>query len=105
VREDAVPIQTGNNALPMDKKLRVILARAISSRQRLILSEIDKNSGTATGLIRTLSEKYDIPESTLRRDVKILRGLGLLACGNSENKGASAVLTDLGKKIRRCLNG
>ena len=69
--------------------------------QKLLLREVDSNEGkkTLTSLTRELSKKYNIPESTIKWNLRKLRDLGLIIAGNAETKGTPIRLTDAGRLV------
>ena len=97
---DAKPIHQSN-------AIRELLLRALTKHQILILNELKINGHyfSVTNLIERLSEKHNIPPSTLRWNVKQLIKLDLIVAGNSENKGIPVRLTDSGKLVCKILEG
>ena len=76
----------------------------MNEKQLLILKELAKNGHyvTVTNLLQSLSRKTGIALSTLRWNVKKLKRLGLIQCGDKNNKGVPAKLT---KKALLILGG
>jgi len=58
---------------------------------------------TVTNLVQKLSEENNIPASTLRYNIKQLVSNGLMTCGNANNKGIPARLTEDGMLILRLI--
>lgn len=101
-------IRNGNGGSPPKyNPLRNLLEKALTRHQILILKRIQKESKdyTMTGLIHKLSEKEDIPVSTLRWNIRKLREIGLVKCGSKEHKGVPTRLTEAGKLIFKILEG
>ncbi len=75
--------------------------------QQKILLEISLNEDhvTITNFLNKISIREKIPLSTLRWNTDILRKLGLIICGNSEEKGISVALTKGGELISKILGG
>ncbi|MCD6402757.1 MAG: winged helix-turn-helix transcriptional regulator [Candidatus Aenigmarchaeota archaeon] len=73
----------------------------LNKTQLLILEELAKHGYylTVTSLVDSIVRKYNIPRSTVRYNVKKLRNLGLIECGDVNNKGVPARLTELGKSV------
>jgi len=75
--------------------LRKLLLRSLNKNQIVILSYVGIRSGLITSILRELSEKYDIPMSTLKLNAKILKDFNLLNYGTASNL-RNAQLSDLG---------
>lgn len=72
----------------------------------MVLNEIKENKGiNITGLLKNISCRYEIPESTLRYNAKILRELGLIRSGTMGNKGISVELTREAENIIKIMEG
>lgn len=86
--------------------MKQLLLRALTKHQILILNELKDRGNyiTVTNLIQKFSNKYNIPDSTLRWNVKQLKELELIECGDSESKGVPVKLTDSGLVIQNILN-
>jgi hypothetical protein len=78
--------------------LRPLLLKALNRNQILILSMVDGSS--VTNLLKGLSDEYRIPLSTLKLNVKILRGLGLVTYKESH----PAELTETGSLVLQIIN-
>ncbi len=78
--------------------LKAILLKSLNKNQMLILSSI-RGFEYITPLLSSLSDKYDIPLSTLKFNAKVLQRLGMIEFDNSE-----ARLTRLGKLILKIVN-
>lgn len=52
-----------------------------------------------TSLSDILSEELDISKTTVRNTLQILRDVGLINCGDAENKGQLVSLTNIGEII------
>ena len=87
--------------------MKKLLLRALTKHQILVLNELKVNVYyfSVTNLIERLSEKHNIPPSTLRWNLKRLVDSGLIIAGNSKNKGIFVKLTESGKLICEILGG
>lgn len=90
-----LPFQAGPLA-----DLTGILLASLNKKQLLILSEIAISTATISAIIDAISLEQSIPESTLKSNVKRLRELGLVSCGD----GQPARLTGAGELVLRILN-
>ncbi|MEM5793614.1 MAG: hypothetical protein QXY45_04660 [Candidatus Aenigmatarchaeota archaeon] len=83
------------------KVLRRIIERSLNNTQLLILKELVNNAHytNVTDFIENLSEKYNIPESTIRWNVGILRDIGFIRCGNLRERGIPVRIEESGKII------
>jgi len=54
---------------------------------------------TMTSLSNILSDELGISKTTVRNILQVLRDVGLINCGNAENKGQIVSLTNIGKII------
>jgi Fe2+ or Zn2+ uptake regulation protein len=96
------------DANPISKStIRKLLLRVLTSHQILILKELKINGHyfSVTNLIERLSEKHNIPPSTLRWNLKRLVDLRFIIAGNSKSKGIPVRLTDSGKLVCKILGG
>lgn len=78
--------------------LRLVLRRAINANQLIILSNVKGYDGI-TSFLDKLSERFDIPVSTLRLNAKILRSIGLIDYNRKPIR-----LTEAGKLILKIIN-
>lgn len=58
-----------------------------------------------TNLISRISEKYSLPESTVRWNINYLKKSGLIDCGDYESKGVPVKLTEAGKILIKIIGG
>jgi predicted transcriptional regulator len=61
-----------------------------------------KNNGkyiTVTNLVENISKNYSIPASTLRWNIKKLRDFEFIECGDENNRGIPAKITEMGLSI------
>ena len=80
--------------------MKLLLFRALNRNQILLLQNIASNSTeTITALIRRLVKVYNISESTLKANSRILRNLDLIQFGGN----SVAKLTNFGRDIVRVL--
>jgi len=89
----SAPISKGSVA-----DLRRLVLRTLNDNQILILSNVDEHRRTTTSLLRSLSEKFDVPLSTLKLNARILRELNLISYGSAEGV-KEAELRSLGSFI------
>ena len=75
----SAPISKGSIA-----DLRRLVLRTLNDNQILILSNVAKHRKSITSLLRSLSEEFDIPLSTLKLNARILRELNLISYGSAE---------------------
>jgi Fe2+ or Zn2+ uptake regulation protein len=71
----------------------------LTKKQRsLLLAVAEKNveNNTLSRLIRKLSSEFNMPLSTVRWNLKILKKAGLIIAGDKNNKGIRVRLTALG---------
>lgn len=71
----------------------------LTKRQRSLLLAVAEKNGednTFSRLIRKLSAEFNIPLSTVRWNLKLLKKVGLIIAGDKNNKGISVRLTVLG---------
>lgn len=77
--------------------------RTLNENQILILSRVAEQRRTMTSLLRSLSEEFGIPLSTLKLNARILRELNLISYGSTE-KVKEAELRALGAFVIRLLS-
>jgi hypothetical protein len=79
--------------IPHDAKrsLRLVLGRALTDKQLLILTRIDGRERSFTSFLTEISDSEDIPLSTVKLSAKILRDLELIAVISDPETGSSAV--------------
>ena len=56
-----------------------------------------------SSIVATLVERLGMPPSTAKWSLRSLRELGLIRCGNSEEKGVPTRLTPVGRLIARAI--
>ncbi len=82
---DAKPTRRGGS-LRLDvsiadaEALNLVLKRALTETQILILSRVIRNSYGITQMLIRISESTGVPLSTLKSSAKTLRELGLIDC-------------------------
>ena len=72
----------------------------LTEKQQIILRWLmnhDENDAVYTVLIQQLSDELDIPESTVRWNLKGLREADLINAGDKYNKGVPVSLTETGR--------
>jgi len=76
---------------------------ALTKKQKEILMYISNLEDTTvfTRLAEEISEKFEMPKSTARWNLKRLKKAGLITAGNKENKGIPVSLTYIGKMVAR----
>ncbi|MEX2706100.1 MAG: hypothetical protein ACTSP1_05075 [Candidatus Freyarchaeota archaeon] len=76
---------------------------ALTKKQREILMYIanSEDSTVFTRLAEKISEKFEMPKSTARWNLKRLKKAGLITAGNKDNKGIPVSLTYIGKIVAR----
>jgi hypothetical protein len=77
----STPISMGGVA-----DLRNLILRTLNDNQILILTSVARQRKSMTSLLRTLSEEYAIPLSTLKLNARILRKLNLISYGSIHEK-------------------
>lgn len=82
------------------RELRLVLLRALSDNQILLLSNIRGSRGI-TQVINSVSSYKNIPISTLKSSSKVLRDLGLIRF----SKGFPVEITKSGRFILNILGG
>jgi hypothetical protein len=76
-----------------------LILRTLNDNQLIVLNAIAENEkGSLTSLLSSLSERYDIPLSTLKLNARILRELNLISYGSIHNK-RDARLESLGEIV------
>ena len=91
-------------------KEQALIAAASTSytdKQRALikwLSSMYDEDTIYTVLIEQLSEKMDIPKSTVRWNLRGLREAGLIRAGDRDNKGVNVELTDMGRLMAEYLH-
>ncbi len=87
--------------------MKVLIADSINKTQEIILKEIMnlERGLTITALVRKVSKRYKIAESTLRWNIEKLKSLGLLTCGTSEKRGVPVKLNGSGSLLLEILRG
>jgi len=78
--------------------LKQLLLRAINKNQLLILSQIEKDIGSISSILRNTSKAFNISLSTLKFNAKVLRKLNLIEFG-TVSSFKPAKLTELGKLV------
>lgn len=79
--------------------LRNLILRTLNDNQLIVLNAIAENEkGSMTSLLSMLSDKYDIPLSTLKLNARILRELNLISYGSIRDK-RDARLESLGELV------
>lgn len=84
---------------PQQRDLRLVILRALNKKQILILSNIN-GINSITSQLGYLSERWDIPLSTLKLNARILRSMKLIEYANAQTK-----VTPTGKLILRMILG
>ena len=95
----STPISTGGVS-----DLRNLILRTLNNNQLLILTSVARQERSMTSFLRSLSEEYGIPLSTLKLNARILRELNLIAYGNVREARNAEVLA-LGEFVLRLLGG
>jgi len=86
-------------------KLKPLLLRSLNKNQLLILRELALNfNRSLTSFLMEISEKRNIPLSTLKLNAKVLRNLGLICVGELNGK-RFAGLSNLGRLVLNILDG
>ncbi len=80
-----------------------IASIALTKKQREILMYIANLEEVTvfTRLAEEISDKFELPKSTARWNLKRLKKAGLITAGNKENKGVPVSLTYIGKIVAR----
>lgn len=80
-----------------------IASIALTKKQREILMYIANLEDVTvfTRLAEEISDKFEMPKSTARWNLKRLKKAGLITAGNKENKGVPVSLTYIGKIVAR----
>jgi hypothetical protein len=83
-----------------------LVDKRLTKKQKLILKKISniENKTTMSFLTVTLSKELKIGKTTARNTLQTLRDVGLIYCGNSENKGTPVKITRIGKIVIDRLN-
>lgn len=76
---------------------------ALTKKQKEVLMYISnlEDKTVFTRLAEEISEKFEMPKSTARWNLKRLKKAGLITAGNKENKGVPVSLTYIGKMVAR----
>lgn len=78
--------------------LRRLLLRTLNDNQILILSNVEVGGGLISSILKEISEKHDLPISTLKLNAKILKELNMISYGTaSEPKNVE--LSELGRFV------
>jgi hypothetical protein len=99
-----IPMAGGDEGAPIPisqaqiNDLRRLLLRSLNDNQILILSHVEFRSRLITSILKELSEKHDVPISTLKLNAKILKELNLISYGTASNQ-LNAELSDLGRFV------
>jgi DNA-binding transcriptional ArsR family regulator len=86
--------------LELEKSITALALLRLSEKQKRILKWLNENSNgdiIYTKLIETISKEFNIPESTARWNLKVLRDTALLEAGDKENKGIPVRITEAGR--------
>ena len=76
------------------------MQQSINKRQLKILLIVQDYEGLLyTKVVKRISEKHMIPESTVRWNMNKLRDAELIVSGNIEKKGVPVTLTSLGRTM------
>lgn len=78
--------------------MKLLLSRLLNKNQILILSALKYPQPSISFLLRDLSNRFNIPLSTLKYNAKILKNLELISYGNNK-KIEAPKLTELGKIV------
>ena len=84
----------------LEQTLTTATSTKLTEKQRNILHWLTthyEENEVYTNLIKQLSEELDIPESTVRWNLKGLREAELINAGTKDNKGIPVSLTKVGK--------
>jgi DNA-binding MarR family transcriptional regulator len=84
----------------LDQALMTAASTKLTEKQRTILHWLTTRYGedeVYTNLIKQLSEELEIPESTVRWNLRGLREAELINAGTKDNKGVPVSLTMMGK--------
>ena len=82
--------------------LILLFNKSLSPKQRCVvssLSEFSLEKYTMTSLVKSIAKKTCVSKPTVRRVLQNLRNLGLIECGDQENKGKKVRITKAGKEI------
>ena len=84
----------------IDQALMTAASTSLTEKQRIILNwlitQYEENE-VYTNLIKQLSEELEIPESTVRWNLRGLREAELIKAGTKNNKGVPVSLTTMGR--------
>jgi DNA-binding MarR family transcriptional regulator len=84
----------------LDQVIITAASTKLTEKQRVILHWLItryEDNEVYTNLIKQLSEELEIPESTVRWNLKGLREAELINAGTKDNKGVPVSLTKIGK--------
>ena len=84
----------------LEQALMTAASTKLTEKQRIILQWLTTSSGddeVYTNLIKQLSDELEIPESTVRWNLRGLREAELINAGTKENKGVPVSLTMMGR--------
>ena len=77
-----------------------IIDKRLTKNQKRILKKIQTTKQTTmTSLSDIFSKELDISKTTVRNSLQIFREIGLIYCGNAENKGQLVSFTPIGEII------
>ena len=81
------------------RNLILFFEKSFSNKQKKVvftLSNFSFKNQTMTSLVREISDKTRISEPTVRRTFQKLRNLGIIKCGDENNKGIEVEFTNFG---------
>ena len=90
----------------MEQALMAAASSRLTRKQQALLRWIASGEcepSVYTVLIDRYSEDRGIPRSTVRWNLRGLRGAGLIVAGDMENKGVPVILTEMGQTLANYL--
>lgn len=84
----------------LEKSISALASLRLTEKQRRILQWLAENNEEETvytRMVNTISREFEMPESTARWNLKILREAALLEAGDRANKGIPVKLTEAGR--------
>ena len=84
----------------LEKSVNALTLTRLTEKQQSILKWLCRNNEkdtVYTRLVEAVSREFNIPESTARWNMKILREVALLEAGDRNNKGIPVRITEAGR--------
>ncbi len=82
--------------------LRRLILRTLNGNQLLILNQVSRQDRSMTSLLRSMSEEFCVPLSTLKLNARILREMNLISYG-SVRESRNAGVEPLGSLVLRLI--